>query len=94
MRRNFNQEYKQEVVKIVRESGKSAHRVAKELGLQPGCVRAWVVQQRIDEGQGPVGALTSDEKEELRRLRKECQVLKMERDILKKAAAFFAKESR
>jgi transposase len=53
----------------------------------------WVKQAKVDRGNGPSGALTTTEKEELARLRKEVRVLKMERDILKKAAAFFAKES-
>ena len=55
-------------------------------------LRNWVKQTDIDDGKGPAGALTTEEREELRRLRKENRTLKMERDFLKKAAAYFAKE--
>jgi transposase len=53
-------------------------------------LRRWVLQARIDRGKGPDGALTTEEREELRRLRREVVTLRMEREILKKAAAFFA----
>ncbi len=92
-RRAFSSEYKAEVVKLIRDSGKSIGQVAQELDLTESAVRNWVRQAQTDEGRGPEGALTSEEREELRRLRRENTRLRMERDILKKATAFFAKES-
>ena len=92
-RRSFSDEYKAEVVKLVKESEKSIARVCRELDLTESAVRRWVVQSDVDAGRGPSGALTRDEQEELRRLRREVQQLRMEREILKKATAFFAKES-
>jgi transposase len=95
-RRAFTAEYKREAVRIAREGskvGKSAGMIAKELGLTETSLRKWMKQADADEGRGPEGALTSDEKSELGALRKEVRVLRMERELLKKAAAFFAKES-
>src|SRR4051794_22441827 len=95
-RRSFTPEYKREAVRVAREGlkvGKSAGVVAKELGLTETSLRAWMKQTDADEGRGPEGALTSEEKSELGALRKEVRVLRMERDLLKKAAAFFAKEN-
>ena len=91
--RNFNAEYKAEAIRLVREGGKSVSQVAKELDLTDSALRNWVKQADVDEGKGPTGALTTAEREELTRLRKENRQLMMERDFLKKAAAFFAKES-
>jgi len=67
-------------------------KVARDLDLTESALRTWVKQADIDEGRGPKGVLTSDEREELRRLRRENRTLEMEREFLKKAAAFFAKE--
>ena len=95
-RRSFSREYKAEAVRLVREgekAGKSVRVIAKEMDLTETCLRQWVRQAEIDAGQGAAGALTSSEREELTRLRRENKVLQMERDILKKATAFFAKES-
>lgn len=92
-RRSFTKEYKAEVVRLVRDSGRSPAAVAKELDLTPSAVRQWVKQAAIDEGHGPPGALTTAEKEELSRLRKENRILRQEREVLKKAAAFFAREN-
>ncbi len=74
-----------------RECGNMSQ-VARELDLSTSVLRSWVKQADIDAGTGPDGALTTDEREELRRLRRENRRLEMERDFLKKAAAFFAKE--
>ena len=93
-RRSFSSEYKAEVVKLIRDSGKSVGQVARELDLTETAVRKWVAQAEIDRGPGGVGALTSEEREELRRLRRENTTLRMEREVLKKATAFFAKESK
>jgi len=92
-RRLFTKEYKAQVVELVRESGRSVGDLAIELGLTPSSVRQWVKQAEIDDGQGPPGALTTSEREELSRLRREVRNLRAERDILKKATAFFARES-
>jgi transposase len=92
-KRSFTKEYKAEVVKLVADSGKSPSAVAKDLGLTPSVVGGWCRQAKVDAGKGPPGALTSDEKSELARLRKENRQLRMERDFLKKTTAFFAKES-
>ena len=93
-RRSFTDEYKAEVVELVRKSGKSIGAVAKELDLTETAVRAWVRQAEVDGGRGPTGALTTAEREELAQLRKRIKTLEMEREILKKATAFFAKESK
>ena len=95
-RRKFTKEYKGDAVRLAREGakvGKSAGAMAKELDLTETALRSWIKQADTDEGRGPDGALTSDEKSELTELRKEVRVLRMERELLKKAAAFFAKES-
>ena len=93
-RRSFTKEFKEEAVKLVREGGLSVYRASKDLGLRDSVLRRWVKQYEIDHGGGPPGALTTKEREELGRLRRENTQLKMERDFLKKAAAFFAKESK
>jgi len=64
-----------------------------ELGLADSLIRGWVRQGDVDAGRGEPGAVTSVEKEELARLRQEVKVLRMEREILKRAATFFAKEN-
>lgn len=92
-RRTFSSEYKAEAVKLVRDSGKSIGSIAQDLGLWETVLRRWVQRADIDEGKGPEGALTTEEREELRRLRRENKQLLMEREILKKATAFFAKGS-
>ena len=92
-RRSFSEEFKAETVKLVRDSGKSVCAIARELDLTETALRQWVRQAEIDAGRGASGALTAAEREELVRLRREIRRLQMERDILKKATAFFAKES-
>jgi transposase len=92
-RRSFSDEFKSETVKLVRDSGKSIGAIARELDLTETALRRWVQQAEIDAGRGGAGALTTNEHEELVRLRRENRRLQMERDILKKATAFFAKES-
>ena len=90
-RRSFTAEQKADAVRLVREVG-SVPQVARDLDLTETALRHWVKQADIDEGHGPEGSLTTDEKEELRKLRRENRTLKMERDFLKKAAVFFAKD--
>ena len=93
-RRSFTKEYKAEVVDLVRHSGKSVGAICRDLDLTETAVRRWVKQAEVDDGQGPAGSLTTAEREELRQLRRENRELRMEREILKKATAFFAKESK
>ncbi len=93
-RRSFTKEYKSEVVALIRKSGKTISAVSRELGLTETSVRRWVEQAVVDSGGGPAGALTTVEREELAQLRKRVKTLEMEREILKKATAFFAKESK
>ena len=92
-RRAFTQEFKAEAVRIVRDSGKTVGAVARELDLTETALREWVRQAERDAGRGRPGALTSEERAELAQLRRENRTLRMERDILKKATAFFAKEN-
>ena len=92
-RRAFTTEFKAGAVRLVQESGKSVPTVARELDLTETALRSWVRQAEVDAGRGAPGALTSEEREELGRLRRETRTLRMERETLKKAAAFFAKES-
>ena len=91
-RRSFTKEFKAQAVRIVRESSKPVGTVARELDLTETALRSWVRQAEVDAGRGPAGALTTEERAELGQLRREVRTLRMERDILKKAAAFFAKE--
>ena len=91
-RRSFSKGFKAEVVELVRTSGKSVPEVARDLDLTETAVRAWVRQAEIDDGQRE--GLTTSEREELARLRKENRVLREERDILRRATAFFARETR
>ena len=93
-RRSFTKEYKAEVVALIRDGGQSVGAVARDLDLTETAVRRWVTQAEIDAGDGPAGALTTAEREELAALRKQVKTLEMEREILKKATAFFAKESK
>ena len=90
-RRNFSAEQKADAVRLAREIG-SVPQAARDLDLTESALRAWVQQADIDEGGGSEDALTTEEKDEIRRLRRENRTLKMERDFLKKAAAFFAKD--
>ena|SRR5437763_12634694 len=92
-RRRFSEEFKAQTVRLIVEEGKSVHAVARELDLVPSAVGLWVKHARADRTKGKTG-LTTAEREELARLRKENRILQEERDILKKAAAFFAKQSR
>jgi transposase len=92
-RRSFTKEFKAEAVRLCRIGDRSIGQVARDLDLTDGALRTWVKQADVDAGQGPPEALTSAEREELARLRRDNKRLQMERDILKAAATFFAKES-
>jgi transposase len=91
-RRAFTDSFKAEVVALCRKGDRPIAEVARELDLTETAVRRWVHQAEIDAGQRP--GLTSSEHEELIRLRKEVRVLREERDILKRATAFFARGDR
>jgi transposase len=91
-RRKFTPEYKAEVVRLCQQPGKTASGVAQELGLTPSAVMNWVKQAVVDAGRGGSGALTTAERDELASLRREVRTLRQEREILKRATAFFAKE--
>ena len=82
-RRAFTKEFKAQTVRLVRESGKSVGTVARELDLTESALRHWVRQAEFEAGRGSAGVLTTDEREELARLRREVRALRMERDILK-----------
>ena len=92
-RRSFTPEYKAEVVGLVRDGGKAVSAVARDLGLTESAVRNWVIRSDADAGRGDAKVLATAEREELSLLRRENRQLRMEREILKKATAFFAKES-
>jgi transposase len=92
-RKKFSDEYKAETVKLIQRSGKSIGQMALELGIGETALRRWVERAEIEAGRGPAGALKRSEQEELAELRRENQRLRLEREILKKAAAFFVKES-
>lgn len=87
-RKGYPREFRQEAVRLVRESGKPLKNIAKDLGIGAETLRLWVKAEQ-DEASG----LTLAEREELIRLRREVKILREEREILKKAAAFFAKET-
>ena len=89
-RRDFTEAFKAQAVRLVRESGKTVSAVARELDLTESALRQWVREAEREARR--TGALSNDERKELEQLRREVQTLRMERDILKKAAAFFAKD--
>ena len=89
-RRQFDDDFKAQAVRLVLDEGKSVGRVARDLDLTETALREWVKRARADRTHGRTG-LTTVEREELSQLRKENRELRTEREILKKAAAFFAK---
>lgn len=91
-RRSYTEEYRAGAVKLVLEEGKTIAQVARDLDLTASSLRVWVERARADRTNGKTG-LTTEERTELAALRKELRVVKMERDILGKAVAFFAKEN-
>lgn len=93
LRRRFTDDFKQQAVRLVLDEGKSVTAVARELDLTPSGLALWVKHAQADRTKGRTG-LTSAEREELTRLRRENRILQEEREILKKAAAFFAKHQR
>jgi transposase len=92
-RRQFDDDFKAQAVRLVLDEGKSVGAVARDLDLTETALRDWVNRARADRTNGKTG-LTTAEREELARLRKEVRILREEREILRKAAAFFANERR
>jgi transposase-like protein len=92
-RRNFTSEFKADVVRLCREGGENPKDVSERLDLTESAVRKWIKQAKVDAVGGTTEVLSSVEREELQQLRRDNKRLQMERDILKKAATFFAKEN-
>ena len=90
VRRRFSDEFKDGAVRLVLDENKTVGAVARELDLTASALASWVTHARAERTKGKSG-LMKEEREELSRLRKDNRELRMERDILKKAAAFFAK---
>ncbi len=90
-RRKFTKEFKAEIIKLVLDGGRSVPDVCRQHELSESSVYLWVKQARVDQGQGPPGALTTVERSELAQLRREVRELRRERDFLKQATAYFAK---
>ena len=93
-RRKFTDEFKEGAVRLVLDEGKPISHVARDLDITHSGLSEWVKRAKADRGIGRPGVLTTAEREELSRLRKENRELRLEREILKKAAAFFARENR
>jgi transposase len=91
-RRSFTDEYKAGAVRLVLDEGKTVAQAARDLGLTASALGLWVKHARADRSNGKTG-LTTEERAELARLKKENRELRLEREILRKAAAFFAKEN-
>ena len=90
-RRQFTEEFKAGAVRLVLDEGRTVAAVARELDLTETAFRKWVEQARADRSAGKTG-VTAEEREELARLRKENRQLRMDREILVKAAAFFVRD--
>ena len=84
-------EFRRRAVELARERAKPISQLARDVGVSESCLRSWLAQADIDEGHRQ--GVTTSERDELARLRKENRVLKMERDLLSRAAAFFAQEN-
>jgi transposase len=92
-RRTHARRFKEEVVQLIRSGAKTVPEASRDLGVADSLIRTWLNQiGGVDGGDQPV-ALTASEKEELTHLRREVKTLRMEREILKRAATFFAKEN-
>jgi transposase len=92
MSKRYTAEFKRDAVELALSSDKTVTEVARDLGVSPEGLRGWVKQAKTDRGEGPAGALTTAEREELVRLRKRDREQQQTIEILKKGLAFFAKE--
>ncbi|MFE4416442.1 transposase [Streptomyces sp. NPDC056821] len=88
--KRYTAEFKRDAVALVYSSGKTVTEVAREIGVSPEGLRNWVNQDKTDRGQGPAGALTTAEREELVRLRRKVREMEQTIEVLGKATAFFA----
>lgn len=86
----YPEEFRREAVGLIRSGQRSLAEAAESLGVSQQTLRNWLKQEAVDAGRAE--GVSSEEREELRRLRRENRILREEREILKKAAAFFAKE--
>ena len=93
-RRQFTDEFNLEAVRLIRESGRLVAQVARELGISDNVLYRWRTEQRYVDSQGGTRQSVRAEQDELTRLTRENETLRKERDFLRRAAAFFAKESR
>lgn len=92
-RRTFSKQFKEDAVRLVKESGESLATVARNIGVGESSLRNWVRQAEIDAGRGPAGVPTTSERVKIQELQRKLRDVERERDFLKKAAAFFAKET-
>ena len=92
-KRTFTPEFKADAVRLCTTGDRTVAQVARDLGLTESALRAWVARAAVETGPRPSETLTNAEREELQQLRRDNKRLQMEREILKKAAAFFAKEN-
>ena len=90
-RKTFTEEFKADAVRMYRESSAALSDVARQLGVSPSMLSRWHKEREAKEKR-PAGAPPAEDKSETARLRRELELVKQERDFLKKAAAFFAKE--
>jgi transposase len=91
--KRYTEEFKRDAIALVDSSGKTVTAVARELGISSESLRGWYRRAKADQGEGAPGELTSAERQELRRLRRENREQQQTIEILKKATAFFVKES-
>ena len=92
-RRKFTRDFKEEAVRLCKEGERSIGQVAKDLDLSESALRRWAEQYDVDHSAGRPEALTTEEREELRALRRRVRTLEQEREVLKKATALFAREN-